>query len=51
VAELYGKPVLESGHAKAVLAMMRMVTDGPDHSSTAAIRVIERYVQGLPIGP
>jgi haloalkane dehalogenase len=49
VAELYGRPVLESGNAKAPLAMMRMVTDGPDHPSTAAMRVIERYVQGLDI--
>ncbi len=49
VAELYGRPVLESGNAKAPLAMMRMVTDGPDHPSTAQMRVIERYVQGLDI--
>jgi len=49
VAELYGRPVLESGNAKAPLAMMRMVTDGPDHRSAAAMRVIERYVQGLDI--
>ncbi|MCP3915720.1 MAG: alpha/beta fold hydrolase [bacterium] len=49
VTELYGRPVRESGNAKAPLAMMRMVTDGPDHSSTAAMRVIERYVQGLDI--
>ena len=49
VAELYGKPVLESGNAKAPLAMMRMVTDGPDHPSTAAMRIIEQYVQGLNI--
>ncbi|MBW1813189.1 MAG: hypothetical protein JRJ39_05810 [Deltaproteobacteria bacterium] len=37
VAELYGRPVLDSGNSKAPLAMMRMVTDGPDHPSTAAI--------------
>ncbi len=49
VVELYGRPVEESGNAKAPLAMMRMVTDGPDHPSTAAMRVIERYVQGLEI--
>ena len=29
--------------------MMRMVTDGPDHPSAAAMRIIERYVQGLDI--
>ena len=49
VAKLYAKPVLESGNAKAPLAMMRMVPDGPDHPSTPAMRVIERYVQGLDI--
>ena len=49
VVELYGRPVLKSGNAKAPLAMMRMVTDGPDHPSTAAMRAIEQYVQGLDI--
>ncbi len=46
---LYGKPVLESGNAKAPLTMMRMVTDGPDHPSAAALRLIELYVAGLDI--
>jgi len=49
VANLYGKPVLESGNAKAPLAMMRMVPDGPDHPSTPAMRTIAHYVQGLDI--
>lgn len=49
VAELYGKPVMESGNAKAPLAMMRMVSDGPNHPSAAAMRMIEEYVQGLDI--
>ena len=49
VANLYGKPVLESGNAKAPLAMMRMVPDGPDHPSTPAMRTIALYVQGLDI--
>ncbi|MCP4753658.1 MAG: hypothetical protein GY866_22460 [Proteobacteria bacterium] len=49
VAELYGRPVRESGNDKAPLAMMRMVTDGPDHPSSAKMRIIERYVQGLDI--
>ena len=49
VVELYGRPVVESGNDKAPLAMMRMVTDGPDHPSAAAMRVIEQYVQGLDI--
>ena len=47
--EIYGRPVLESGNAKAPLAMMRMVTDGPDHPSIPAIRKVEVYVQGLDI--
>lgn len=49
VSELYARPVLESGNAKAPLAMMRMVPDGPNHPSAAAMRVIEEYVQGLDI--
>ena len=49
VAELYGKPVLDSGNDKAPLAMMRMVPDGSDHPSAAAMRTIERYVKGLDI--
>ena len=42
VAELYARPVLDSGNAKAPLALMRMVTDGPDHPSAAAMRRIEQ---------
>jgi len=49
VADLYGRPVVESGNDKAPLAMMRMVPDGPDHPSASAMRVIEGYVQGLDI--
>ncbi len=49
VVELYGRPVLESGNSKAPLAMMRMVTDGPDHPSAPQLRAIEGYVQGLDI--
>ena len=49
VVELYGRPVEESGNAKAPLALMRMVPDGPDHLSTPAMREIEAYVQGLDI--
>jgi haloalkane dehalogenase len=41
--------VVKSGNAKAPLAMMRMVTDGPDHPSVPAMRAIEGYVQGLEI--
>jgi len=49
VAKLYGKPVVDSGNAKAPLAMMRMVPDGPDHPSTPAMRTIVNYVWGLDI--
>ncbi|MEE3328900.1 MAG: alpha/beta fold hydrolase [Myxococcota bacterium] len=49
VIELYGRPVLESGNSKAPLAMMRMVTDGPDHESAPALGRVEQYVQGLDI--
>jgi len=49
VTALYGRPVLESGNHKAPLAMMRMVTDGPDHPSAPAMRIIENYVKGLDI--
>ena len=47
VAELYGRPVSESGNSKAPLAMMRMVTDGPNHPSTPAMIQIEEYVKTL----
>lgn len=49
VIELYSRPVTESGNAKAPLALMRMVTDGPAHPSVAAMRTIEHYVKGLDI--
>ncbi len=49
VADLYGRPVLDSGNAKAPLAMMRMVPNGPDEPSAEQLREIERYVQGLDI--
>ena len=49
VIELYGRPVYESGNSKAPLAMMRMVTDGPNHPSAPAMRNIERYVGTLEI--
>ena len=38
VAELYGRPVYESGNSKAPLAMIRMVPDGPNHPSTPSMR-------------
>ena len=49
VKSLYARPVLESGNAKAPVALMRMVTDGPDHHSAPAMRVIEAYVDTLDI--
>ena len=49
VVALYRRPVVESGNEKAPLAMMRMVTDGPDHPSAPQLRVIEEYVQTLDI--
>jgi len=49
VAELYGKPVVDSGNAKAPLAMMRMVPDGPDHPSSPAMRAVANYVESLDI--
>ena len=49
VAELYGKPLFDNGNAKAPLAMMRMVTDGPNHPSTPAMIQIEEYVKTLDI--
>jgi len=49
VAELYGRPVIESGNKKAPLALMRMVPDGPDHPSSAELRNIQSYVSSLDI--
>ena len=49
VAELYGRPVYESGNSKAPLAMMRMVPDGPNHPSAPSMRQIEEYVNTLVI--
>ncbi|MEM7360398.1 MAG: alpha/beta fold hydrolase [Pseudomonadota bacterium] len=49
VANLYGQPVLDSGNEKAVLALMRMVPDGPSHPTVPAMREIESYVDGLDV--
>ena len=49
IATLYGKSVYDSGNSKAPLAMMRMVTDGPNHPSTPALLKIEEYVKTLEI--
>lgn len=49
VTALYGRPVIGSGNAKAPLAMMRMVTDGPEHPSAPQMKIIEQYVTRLEI--
>ena len=49
LAKLYGEPLYESGNSKAPLAMMRMVTDGPDHPSAPAMRKIQKFVESLDI--
>ena len=49
VMDLYRRPLQDSGNAKAALALMRMVADGPDHASSAALRGVERYAEGLDI--
>ena len=49
LAQLYGKPLMDSGNEKATLAMMRMVADGPDHPSTPELREIEKYALALDI--
>ena len=49
VMDLFRRPLQDSGNAKATLALMRMVADGPDHASSPALRDIERYVEGLDI--
>jgi pimeloyl-ACP methyl ester carboxylesterase len=49
VMEVYRRPLDDSGNAKAPLALMRMVSEGPDHPDAGALRDIERYVDGLQI--
>ena len=49
VIDLYGKPLYADGNSKAPLAMMRMVTDGPNHPSTPSMIKIENYVDTLEI--
>ena len=40
VMDLYQRPLQDSGNAKATLALMRMVADGPDHASSPTLRHI-----------
>ena len=49
VVEIYRRPLDDSGNAKAPLALMRMVSDGPEHPDARALRGIERYVDGLQV--
>jgi haloalkane dehalogenase len=49
VADLYGRPVRESGNKKAPLALMRTVPDRPDHPSAVQLRQIEAYVGTLDV--
>jgi len=49
IISLYGRPVTESGNKKAPLALMRMVSDGPEHPSSEQMRTIESYVRSLDI--
>ena len=49
VMDLYRRPLHDSGNAKATLALMRMVEDGPDHARSPALGEIERCAEGLDI--
>ncbi|MEM1196089.1 MAG: alpha/beta fold hydrolase [Pseudomonadota bacterium] len=52
VSDLYARPVIGSGNAKAPLALMRMVPTGPDHPTTAQMREVEAYaktLKGMPV--
>lgn len=49
VLRLYGDPVENGGNAKAPVALMRMVPDGPEHPSAEQMRTIEAYVAGLQV--
>ncbi|WP_299191679.1 alpha/beta fold hydrolase [uncultured Erythrobacter sp.] len=49
VIDLYSLPVEDSGNAKAPLALMRMVPNGPDHPSSDQMREIEAYVATLDV--
>ena len=45
LVDLYGKPVFESGNAKAPLALTRMAVDGPDHPNAKYFRNIENLIR------
>lgn len=49
VADLYGRPVRDSGNKKAPLALMRMVPASPDHPSVTQLRKIVAYVETLDV--
>jgi haloalkane dehalogenase len=49
VLALYGRPLKDDGNIKAPLAMMRMVSDGPDHPSAEQMLEIEAYAKTLDV--
>lgn len=49
VADLYGRPVRESGNRKAPLALMRGVPTGPEHPTAVQSRIIEDYLATVDI--
>ncbi len=49
VVALYQRPIMDSGNAKAPLALMRMVPTGPDHPSAEQMREIQNYVATLDV--
>ncbi|MEN0651757.1 MULTISPECIES: alpha/beta fold hydrolase [Hyphobacterium] len=49
VADLYGRPLRESGNRKAPLALMRAVPTGPEHPTAAQLRMIEDYIETIDI--
>ena len=49
VDHLYKQPQIDDGNYKAMLAMMRMVPDSPDHPESAKMRFVEDYVNTLNI--
>ena len=49
IDNLYKQPQIDDGNYKAMLAMMRMVPDGPEHPDAAMIRFVEEYVDTLDV--
>ena len=49
VMDLYRRPLQDSGNARATLALMRMVADGPGDASSPALRDAQRCAEVLDI--